>query len=49
MDPNGIQLEFCTYTRNLTDEDAQMKVRFDMSLEGLGVDDASKLKSNPKR
>ncbi len=48
-DPNGIQLEFCTYTRNLTDEDAQMKVRFDASLEALRLDDASKLKSNPKR
>jgi len=48
-DPNGIQLEFCTYTRNFTDEDAQMKVRFDMSLEGMGLDDASKLKPNPKR
>jgi catechol 2,3-dioxygenase-like lactoylglutathione lyase family enzyme len=48
-DPNGIQLEFCTYIRNFTDEDAQMKVRFEMSLEGLGPDDASKLKPNPKR
>jgi len=48
-DPNGIQLEFCAYTRNLTEEDAQMKVRFDSSLEGMGLDDASKLKPNPKR
>ncbi len=48
-DPNGIQLEFCTYTRNLTAEDAQMKARFESSLEGMGLDDASKLKPSPKR
>ena len=42
-DPNGMQLEFCTYTRNLRDEDAQMRVRFDMSIKSMGVDDVSGL------
>jgi len=41
-DPNGIQLEFCTYTRNLTDQDAEMKARFDLSLENLGPNDTTR-------
>src|ERR1051325_2842201 len=28
-DPNGLQLEFCCYTRNLNEEDAQMRERFE--------------------
>jgi catechol 2,3-dioxygenase-like lactoylglutathione lyase family enzyme len=43
-DPNGLQLEFCTYTRELGGEDAQMKVRFEASLRGMGLDDAAALK-----
>jgi catechol 2,3-dioxygenase-like lactoylglutathione lyase family enzyme len=38
-DPNGIQLEFCCYTRNLTVEDAKLKVRFKASVKQLGVED----------
>lgn len=43
-DPNGLQLEFCTYTRELGEEDAQMKVRFEASIRGMGLDDANAFK-----
>jgi len=39
-DPNGIQLEFCCYTRDLNEEDAQPKVRIRASVKGLGLDPA---------
>ena len=38
-DPNGIQLEFCCYTRDLTAEDAKLKVRFKASVKQLGMED----------
>jgi catechol 2,3-dioxygenase-like lactoylglutathione lyase family enzyme len=38
-DPNGIQLEFCTYTRSFNAEDAIMKARFEASLKGLSMED----------
>jgi len=38
-DPNGIQLEFCTYTREFTDEDAVMKVRFEATLKALDLEE----------
>lgn len=38
-DPNGIQLEFCCYTRELTPEDAELKIRFRGSVKRLGLDD----------
>ena len=31
-DPNGVMLEFCYLTRELTDDDARMQPRFEMSL-----------------
>src|SRR5712692_4596299 len=37
-DPNGIQLEFCCFTRDLTEEDAQLKVRIKASVKALGLD-----------
>jgi glyoxylase I family protein len=37
-DPNGIQLEFCCFTRDLTDEDAQLQVRIKASVKALGLD-----------
>ncbi len=38
-DPNGIQLEYCYYTRNLNDDDARMQDRFEMSVRRLGLED----------
>jgi catechol-2,3-dioxygenase len=38
-DPNGIQLEFCCLTRELSEEDAQLKVRFKASVKQLGMDE----------
>jgi catechol 2,3-dioxygenase-like lactoylglutathione lyase family enzyme len=37
-DPNGLQLEYCCYTRNLNDDDARMQARFDISVQRLGLD-----------
>ena len=33
-DPNGIQLEYCCLTRELTEDDACMQVRFEISSRG---------------
>jgi catechol 2,3-dioxygenase-like lactoylglutathione lyase family enzyme len=40
-DPNGIQLEYCCFTRNLNADDAVMQGRFGMSVRQFGLDDAS--------
>jgi len=48
QDPNGIQLEYCCFTRNLNADDARMQGRFEMSVRRLGLDDADALRS-PKR
>ena len=37
QDPNGIQLEFCYFTRNLNDDDARMQTRAQISLKRLGL------------
>jgi len=37
-DPNGIQLEFCCSTRDLKDEDAELKVRVKASIQQLGLE-----------
>ena len=44
-DPNGIQLEFCCYTRDLKAEDAELKVRFKGSVRQLGMED---MRGGPK-
>lgn len=36
-DPNGIQLEFCAYTREFTAEDAVMKLRFEATRSALDM------------
>jgi catechol 2,3-dioxygenase-like lactoylglutathione lyase family enzyme len=42
-DPNGLQLEFCYFSRNLNDDDATMQDRFEMTVKRLGLDDAENL------
>jgi catechol 2,3-dioxygenase-like lactoylglutathione lyase family enzyme len=44
-DPNGMQLEYCCYTRNLGENDARMQDRFEVSVRGLGLQDVSALRS----
>jgi catechol 2,3-dioxygenase-like lactoylglutathione lyase family enzyme len=44
-DPNGIQLEFCCFTRELDANDARMQDRFEMSVRRLGLEDADSLRS----
>jgi catechol 2,3-dioxygenase-like lactoylglutathione lyase family enzyme len=40
-DPNGLQLEFCCFTRNLTADDARMQVRDTIALRRLGLEGAA--------
>jgi catechol 2,3-dioxygenase-like lactoylglutathione lyase family enzyme len=42
-DPNGVQLEFCCFTRNLNDDDARLQDRFEISTRRLGLEDAAEL------
>jgi catechol 2,3-dioxygenase-like lactoylglutathione lyase family enzyme len=44
-DPNGIQLEYCIFTRNLNDNDARLQDRFEISARRLGLDDAVALQT----
>jgi catechol 2,3-dioxygenase-like lactoylglutathione lyase family enzyme len=46
-DPNGIQLEYCCFTRNLNANDARMQDRFEMSVRRLGLEDPGALRSAP--
>jgi len=38
-DPNGIQREFCCFTRNLNGDDARMLDRAEISIRRLGLED----------
>ena len=42
-DPNGIQLEYCCFTRNLNANDARMQDRFSISVKRLGLEEADAL------
>src|SRR6202047_4351090 len=44
-DPNGIQLEFCCFTRNLNADDARMQDRAEISVRRLGLEDPVALSS----
>ncbi len=44
-DPNGVQLEYCCYTRALDANDARMQDRFELSIRRLGLEDPDALKS----
>jgi catechol 2,3-dioxygenase-like lactoylglutathione lyase family enzyme len=44
-DPNGIQLEFCCFTRNLNADDARMQHRGEISARRLGLEDPVALSS----
>jgi catechol 2,3-dioxygenase-like lactoylglutathione lyase family enzyme len=37
-DPNGLQLEYCVFTRNLNANDARMQDRFEISVGRLGLE-----------
>jgi catechol 2,3-dioxygenase-like lactoylglutathione lyase family enzyme len=45
-DPNGMQLEFCTYTRELGEDDAKMQPRFEASVQDLGLPNDMRIKQN---
>ncbi len=38
-DPNGMQMEYCCFTRDFADEDAVMAERFELPIEALGLED----------
>ena len=44
-DPNGLQLEFCCFTRNLSADDARMQHRAEISVRRLGLEDPVALSS----
>jgi catechol 2,3-dioxygenase-like lactoylglutathione lyase family enzyme len=47
-DPNGMQMEFCCFTRDFGAEDAVMTQRFEASIKALGLEDtASLVSTNP--
>jgi catechol 2,3-dioxygenase-like lactoylglutathione lyase family enzyme len=46
-DPNGIQLEFCCFTRNLTADDARMQDRAEVSIRRMGLEENSVLVQTP--
>lgn len=43
-DPNGVQLEYCCFTRNLTASDARMQDRAEISVRRLGLEDPDALR-----
>lgn len=43
-DPNGLQLEFCCFTRNLDASDARMQDRAQISVRRLGLEDPEALR-----
>ena len=47
-DPNGLQLEYCCYTRVLNEDDARMQDRFEMSVRRLGLEDPNALSSRER-
>jgi len=47
-DPNGIQLEYCWFTRNLNANDARMQERAEISIRRLGLEEASPLATTPR-
>jgi catechol 2,3-dioxygenase-like lactoylglutathione lyase family enzyme len=40
-DPNGLQLEFCCFTRNLNADDARLQDRAEISIRRLGLEGAA--------
>jgi catechol 2,3-dioxygenase-like lactoylglutathione lyase family enzyme len=44
-DPNGMQMEFCCFTRDFGTEDAVMTQRFEASIKALGLEDTQSLVS----
>jgi glyoxylase I family protein len=44
-DPNGMQMEFCCFTRDFSKEDAVMTQRFEASIKALGLEDTQSLVS----
>jgi catechol 2,3-dioxygenase-like lactoylglutathione lyase family enzyme len=46
-DPNGIQLEYCYFSRNLNADDARMQDRFETSVRRLGLEEGD-VKSPPR-
>ena len=43
-DPNGLQLEYCCFTRELGDNDARMQDRFELSVRRLGLEDPAEIR-----
>jgi catechol 2,3-dioxygenase-like lactoylglutathione lyase family enzyme len=49
-DPNGMQLEYACFTRELGEDDARMQPRFEASIRDMGLDrDVNIVSTNPPR
>jgi catechol 2,3-dioxygenase-like lactoylglutathione lyase family enzyme len=49
-DPNGLQLEYSCFTRDIgTEDDVQMQVRFELSVQALGLEDTTQLPPSHRR
>jgi hypothetical protein len=49
-DPNGLQLEYCCFTRDHgTADDVRMQERFELSVRALGLEDAEHLPPSHRR
>ena len=49
-DPNGMQLEYCCFTRDTgTEDDVRMQERFELSVQALGMEDTEGLPPSHRR
>src|SRR5712691_9060310 len=49
-DPNGLQLEYCCFTRDAgTEDDVRMQERFELSVQALGLEDTESLPPSHRR
>ena len=48
-DPNGMSLEYCCYTRELSEDDGRMQPPFDASIRSMGLDPDRGLRTSGRR
>jgi len=49
-DPNGMQLEYCCFTRDVgTEDDVRMQQRFEMSVQALGLEETQRFPPSHRR
>ncbi|MGH7857140.1 MAG: VOC family protein [Candidatus Binatia bacterium] len=43
-DPNGVQLEYCAYSRDFGEDDARMQLRFEVTLDALNMENTEDIR-----